>query len=309
MEASNRTMAAAPSLSELAERLYAPGEFTRKASSYLAEYERIFAGRRHEKLRILELGVSSGASMMLWRDYLPHATIVGLDIDPMPDVLAGLDRIHILRASQDDIAALDQAMALAGGPFDVIVDDASHLGYLTKRSFLHLFPHCLKPGGTYVIEDFGTGFMPEYPDGQEYRDPPWNDAEPDATVFASHQHGMVGVVKQLADPMMQQLITGQRSFLAIERLTIIANLAIVQKSMEPAGPMPPALVRPPPRVEAIERELRLLTRRVAEQEEAVAAEIALLHDRVAELEVVLGNVVAPLQPFRRIWRGLTGKSA
>jgi methylase of polypeptide subunit release factors len=36
--------------------------------------------RRFDKPRILELGVFSGASLLIWRDYLPNATILGIDI-------------------------------------------------------------------------------------------------------------------------------------------------------------------------------------------------------------------------------------
>ncbi|MGE0223549.1 MAG: hypothetical protein AB7S57_09830, partial [Acetobacteraceae bacterium] len=75
------------SLTALADRHYAVGDFTRKSDTYLWEYERILALLRDEPVRILELGVSSGASLLLWRDYLPRAVIVGVDIDPIPSSL------------------------------------------------------------------------------------------------------------------------------------------------------------------------------------------------------------------------------
>ena len=155
-------------LNAFAGRHYATGDVTRKPLSYLLEYERILRDARGGNARILELGVSSGASLLMWRDYLPGATIVGIDIDEAPRAIAGQDRIHFIRASQDDTAALDQAGDRAGGQFDLIIDDASHIGHLTKRSLLYLFPRLLKPGGTYAIEDFCTGFMPDYPDGSAY---------------------------------------------------------------------------------------------------------------------------------------------
>jgi spermidine synthase len=42
--------------------------------------------------------------------------------------------------------------------FDIIIDDASHFGDLTKIAFWHLFDNHLKPSGLYVIEDWGTGY-------------------------------------------------------------------------------------------------------------------------------------------------------
>ena len=214
----------------LAERYYAVGDGTRKAPSYLREYERLLEYRRDAQLRLLEIGVSSGASLLMWRDYLPNATIVGVDIAEPPPCIGGDNRIYFNRGSQDDPEVLDRAGNMAGGPFDLIIDDASHVGYLTKRSFAHLFPQWLAPGGTYVIEDFGTGFLKEYPDGAPFAAPPESDSVPTAQVFASHQHGMVGVVKQLLDHLMTELMTGQRSRYDIERMTILTNIAFVQKA-------------------------------------------------------------------------------
>jgi len=39
------------------------------------------------------------------------------------------------------------------------------LNALTRRSFWHFFQHHLKPGGLYVIEDWGTGYWSDWPDG------------------------------------------------------------------------------------------------------------------------------------------------
>jgi hypothetical protein len=218
-------------LNVIADRYYIDSR-TRKPISYLREYERILAEVRDARLRILELGVYAGASLLMWHDYFPNATILGIDVSEEPACLKGYQRIHFQRASQEDTAALDVA-GDTHGPFDVIIDDASHLGYLTKRAFYHLFPRWLKPGGYYVIEDFGTAFMPEYPDGCALRVPMNDDAIESATVFESHQNGMVGVVKQLIDHMMAELMLGTRSFIDIERMTIVSNVAFIQKWARP----------------------------------------------------------------------------
>ena len=69
--------------------------------------------------------------------------------------------------------------------FDVVIDDASHISEMARTSFWHLFEHHLKPGGLYCIEDWGTGYWCDWPDGRSY-DPP-------------HNYGMVGFVKELVD--------------------------------------------------------------------------------------------------------------
>lgn len=232
---------AASELDAIATRHYAEGDFTRKHWSYFHGYARLLAHRREAPLRILELGVSSGASLLIWRDFLPNAQIVGIDIAEMPVRVRDEPRIHLLQGSQDDPAILDQAGWIAGGGFDLIIDDASHIGYLTKRALLYLFPRWLVPGGHYVIEDIGTGFMPEYPDGAPFEAPPWSDAVPGTREFQSSQFGMIGVTKQLLDHLMQPLSTGEPSYLAIDSLYMTANIVFIAKSNVPGAAVPGTL--------------------------------------------------------------------
>ncbi len=217
-------------MDDLATKYYS-NDGTRKALSYFAEYERIIGDRRNEPLRILELGVFSGASMLIWRDYTPNATIIGLDSAKVPPAaIAGERRIHFISGLQDDPAALDAALRAAGGPLDLVVDDCSHIARITKRSFNHLFPH-VRPGGHYVIEDIGTSFLTGvFDDGQDFREPPMVDANPAITDFPSHTNGLVGVVKQLIDHVQRDVATRSHKVLPIEKVTIITNMAVIQKT-------------------------------------------------------------------------------
>jgi cephalosporin hydroxylase len=286
---SDETSAALALLNDLAERYYAPGDATRKGESYMRAYARLLGARRREELRLLELGISSGASLLIWREFLPNATIVGVDIADAPDRVKGQDRIHTLVGSQDDPAVLDRAAAAAGGPFDLIIDDASHIGYLTKRSLLYLFPRWLKPGGCYVIEDFGTGFIPAYPDGVVYQEMRWDDAVEGTTLFASSQSGMVGLVKQLVEPMMQGLMTGSQPFLQIQRLTIETNIAFIEKATGPS-PVPPTL---PEAGAAPVRDELMATLRSHEE-------------RLGRLEAQIEVLRRTLGPAWRLWRRVLG---
>jgi hypothetical protein len=208
---------------------------------------------------------------------------------------------------------LDQAAAIAGGAFDLIIDDASHLGYLTKRSFLHLFPKLLKPGGTYAIEDFCTGFLPAYPDGSKWVEPPAFDTSSATRLFESHQFGMVGVVKQLIDHMSRELITGQSSYLAIEKISLRTNLALIEKSTLPAGPPPervagdtdaPGQSTADGAIGALSEDIRRLDRRLSDLE---TVDIHRLARNIADLEKVterISRAVAWLRPWRNKLRGL-----
>jgi cephalosporin hydroxylase len=202
-------------------------DFEKKPPIYLDQYERLFGAMRHKPIRLLELGVRFGASMCVWRDYFSAATIVGLDIDNRPKKFPADERVHFVQGSQDDPAALDGCARIAGGPFDIIIDDASHIGHLSAASFAHLFPRALKPGGYYVIEDICTAFLPEFPDSEPCLLPVIGERE--GQRFRSQNAGMVGVVKQIFDHAMGSLARGGPTEYDIEVMTILVNIAIIKK--------------------------------------------------------------------------------
>jgi hypothetical protein len=217
-------------LNALADRYYG-SDPNRKPATYLTEYERLFGPMRHAPLRLLELGGKISASMLLWSDYFPNATIVGFDAGDRPKDFPTDKRIHFVQGSQDDRTALDKCAEAAGGQFDIIVDDASHIGRLSASSFSYLFPRLLKPGGFYVIEDICTAFLPEFPDSEPFDASEIGRQQGDRH-FPSHQVGMVGVIKQLFDHVMAPVAQGHHSRYAIERMFILTNIAIVQKAAQ-----------------------------------------------------------------------------
>lgn len=116
---------------------------------YAAVYERYLASRRSRHLTLLELGVYRGESLRMWKAYLPRATVLGVDIDPVAADRAPGFEVYI--GSQSDLELLDR-IARDHPAIDVIVDDASHIPALTVESFRALFPR-LQTGGLYFIED------------------------------------------------------------------------------------------------------------------------------------------------------------
>lgn len=172
-----------------------------KLPHYLAVYERELAALATGEVRLLELGLDRGGSLLLWREFFPRGVIAGLDCGPVRvDDPSG--RIRIYRGFQEDTALLDRiGRECAPDGFDLIIDDASHHGRETRISFWHLFTHHLKPGGIYVIEDWGTGYWADWPDGKAYVPA----AGPDQ--FATHHAGLVGFVKELVDETCRDTIT------------------------------------------------------------------------------------------------------
>lgn len=217
-------------LDQLSTKYYAsPG--SRKPRLYLYEYDKIFHTMRDKPIRLLELGVQDGFSMQVWKDYFSQAIIVGLDQSEQPAAFPKDKRFHFVQGSQNDPVALDSAVRLAGGPFDVIIDDASHYGCYTAQSFDHLFPNHLKPGGFYIIEDICTAFsLCGGFDDAPYT-PPDLGQPGEPKVFPSHQHGIVGVGKQIMDHIFSPVATRTSTWTKypVYRMTALANIFIFEK--------------------------------------------------------------------------------
>jgi hypothetical protein len=161
---------------------------------YLEVYDPILSHWTDKDVKLLEIGIHKGGSLKLWRDYFPKGTIAGIDLE-LPEGFIPGERIQLFQGSQEDTQFLSKvAASIAPDGFDIIIDDASHIGELSKTTFWHLFDHHLKPGGLYSIEDWGTGYLDDFPDGRRF-DPKPSILDP----FPSHSHGMVGFVKELVD--------------------------------------------------------------------------------------------------------------
>jgi SAM-dependent methyltransferase len=136
---------------------------------YLRNYEHYFGDLRDKEIKLLELGIKTGGSLLLWRDYFARGLIVGLDIEPI-QLADPTGRVHTYQGAQQDTELLDRiAHEHAHAGFDIIIDDCAHIGVLARASFWHLFDQHLKSGGVYVIEDWGTGYWAEWVDGVGYK--------------------------------------------------------------------------------------------------------------------------------------------
>jgi len=125
------------------------------ANRYLERYDPIVQHLVDQEITVLEIGIHEGGSLLLWRDYFPKGTIIGVDLK-LPSGLSDEDRIQLFRGSQDDTAFLSKvANKTAPAGFDLIIDDASHIGALTKVAFWHLFDNHLKTCG--AVRDRGLG--------------------------------------------------------------------------------------------------------------------------------------------------------
>lgn len=121
---------------------------------YLKTYEDYFYDFRNEEFTLLEIGVAGGASIKMWREFMPYAKVFGVDNNPD---CAG-EGIFI--GSQVDKDFLDKVLSEVGIP-RIIIDDGGHVGRETIKSFEILFPQ-VKSGGYYIIEDTSVWFNNHY---------------------------------------------------------------------------------------------------------------------------------------------------
>ena len=120
---------------------------------YFTEYLRIAADIGPFG-KILEVGVYEGESLRMWQALFPLGQVTGVDNNPAATFPVGT--IKVIK-DQDD-----PSLAWLG-PWDLIVEDASHSGALSKKTFDLLWSR-VNPGGYYVIEDWYVGIPGSGPD-------------------------------------------------------------------------------------------------------------------------------------------------
>ena len=100
---------------------------------------------------VCELGVEDGESLRMWQALFPCGTVLGVDISRKAHWPAGT--LGLISAQDDPQLPVVISEMHGIKTFDLIVDDASHHGIATRKSFELLFP-LVRPGGYYVIEDW-----------------------------------------------------------------------------------------------------------------------------------------------------------
>jgi demethylmacrocin O-methyltransferase len=191
---------------------------------YTPHYARHFEPYRELPVKVLELGIGGysavdrgGESLRMWKHYFRRGLIYGLDIFPK----SGIDqsRITTIQGDQGDEQFLDD-LGRRLGPFDIVIDDGSHISHHVIASFNALLPH-VRAGGLYVIEDLLTAYWPK-----------WGGAT-DPTA----QYRSIELIKDLIDGLhhREELRAADHPPSATEQtvtgLHVYHNLAIIEKGI------------------------------------------------------------------------------
>jgi glycosyltransferase involved in cell wall biosynthesis len=134
--------------------------------NYTLLYHFLFGDKRSQIRNVFEVGIGTnfedmassmgkggtpGASLRGWREYFPHAQIVGADIDKR--ILFSDARIATYYVDQKSKADIDALWnSLDSKSFDILIDDGLHT-FEANSTFMQNSFHKLSIDGYYIIED------------------------------------------------------------------------------------------------------------------------------------------------------------
>ena len=133
-----------------------------KCDKYFHKYDLVYdnylSKLKNKKLKILEIGISDGASLKAWSEYFRKSEIVGFDIKKINLRKKKLLKksIKVYTGSQSDKKFID-FLIHKYKRFDIIIDDGSHFPKDVIKSFKLLF-NSLSIKGLYFVEDTQTSY-------------------------------------------------------------------------------------------------------------------------------------------------------
>lgn len=129
---------------------------TRHCHPYTLFYESLFRNKRNDEIKIAELGILDGASLLMWREYFANASIYGFEYND--DLLAHFkktfnnDRITLAHVDVTSKRSIIKAFSEMSVFYDIIIEDTTHQFEDQIRVIENAY-QCLKPGGILIIED------------------------------------------------------------------------------------------------------------------------------------------------------------
>lgn len=125
--------------------------------NYTPHYDRIFSPFRNDPIRMLEIGVNAGGSILMWLEYFLRAEVYGIDIVRNESI--NDPRYHYVKGDQGSRQFWSEFSADHSEPWDIVIDDGSHQSSHILVSFECLWPR-VKLGGFYIIEDLNCAYDP-----------------------------------------------------------------------------------------------------------------------------------------------------
>ena len=122
-----------------------------KWQHYFDIYDRHLDRFRDRAVRVLEIGIYSGGSLEMWKNYFgPRCEIYGVDIEPACKAYQN-GSVKVFIGDQGD-RSFWRRFKHEVQYVDIIIDDGGHLPHQQIVTLEELLPH-LRPGGVYICED------------------------------------------------------------------------------------------------------------------------------------------------------------
>lgn len=126
------------------------GARTDKGSThdYIAGYyEKEFSNSKDKDIKILEIGVHRGPSLILWKEWFTNSEVIGIDNEDLYEGPRVYDDLIIDDAYSDEVIN-----KFSDNYFDYIIDDGPHTlesQIISATKWIHK----IKSGGKLIIED------------------------------------------------------------------------------------------------------------------------------------------------------------
>lgn len=139
------------------------GPLVHKWHHYFEVYDRHFSRFRGKPITVVEIGVSQGGSLQMWKHYFgKQIQLIGIDINPGCKQFEEPGVRIVIGDQQDRNFLRDVAKTLP--PVDIFIDDGGHTMEQQICTYEELF-HCVSPDGVYLIEDLHTSYWKKWGGG------------------------------------------------------------------------------------------------------------------------------------------------
>ena len=131
--------------------------YSLKYKNYFPVYEKLFSKFRGKKITFVEIGVLSGGSLFMWKDYFgKDARIIGVELNPEAKKFEKYG-FKIFTGDQSD-PLFWKKFYKSNGKIDILIDDGGHTNLQQITTLMESVDN-IKNNGVIFIEDTHTSYM------------------------------------------------------------------------------------------------------------------------------------------------------
>jgi|TARA_R110002074_G_C12503556_1_gene662793 hypothetical protein len=117
--------------------------------SYIPVYDELFRDKKDSAIKLLEVGVSQGGSINLFKEYFKNGEVIGCDIAPSPEWLNEFENVTIYCEDFYTETAINK---FPNNYFDIVIDDGIH-SLESFKFLIERFLYKINLGGLLILED------------------------------------------------------------------------------------------------------------------------------------------------------------